>query len=91
MKTIITKAGPPEGNTSQKQQNYESGGKSYSSSNRHNTQDENRFSRYGGNDLGRGIANHLFVLLLIYQLIYFRFKHYSHVIWICFRSYQKTI
>ena len=59
MKTIISKAGPPDGSQGSDHQqsqrsNYGGNQKSNSELIRINSADDNRFSRYGGNDLGRG-------------------------------------
>lgn len=62
MKTIISKAGPPEeGGNNQQQSSY---GRSSSSSafngfsvnNQKATVEDNRFARFGGNDLGKGLS-----------------------------------
>lgn len=54
MKTIISKAGPPEGQSQQQgQSNYQS---SKSGQEIFQSADDGRFSRFGGNDLGRGLS-----------------------------------
>ncbi|KAH9401009.1 hypothetical protein TYRP_002594 [Tyrophagus putrescentiae] len=53
MKTIISKAGPPEGGNSN---GYSRPSSSGGFSAQKATLDDNRFARYGGNDLGRGLS-----------------------------------